>query len=179
MADPKLKSNAEELSNVPEVLWEQAINDFENVLKSDDYVIDMSVWWVPHAGKCNVCLAGSLLANRYEMKDGKLFSDVISDISNNFSAKLRSVDSFRTGRIVSAVEHMRMINPEDCRLAYLSAYAVQEDPDNEKLLFEDLYKNCRARDWHTLIKNLRTLIGIYKQQKNLIYEINQKPLNLR
>ena len=46
----------------------QAVEDFEKCRKDSKYVIDFSFWYsedVTNPGKCMVCLAGSVIANRY------------------------------------------------------------------------------------------------------------------
>lgn len=82
------------------ILLKIALEDFEKVLaQPDKFSIDMSEWYVTAArGKCNVCLAGSVLACRTQYQPDGRYEWSTSPISK----QMHALDSLRQGKIAEA-----------------------------------------------------------------------------
>lgn len=97
-----------DLPDKPSLLLEKALEDLEECEKSEDYYIDMGHWHFKKSSDtgrevCNVCMAGSVLANRFEGAESclgspsKMHSE--GDISEEDADKLMAIDILRQGNV--------------------------------------------------------------------------------
>lgn len=78
-----------------------ALDDMEKILKTPGYIIDMGRWHEPSiASTCRVCLAGSVIANRYA--DGPEKMHEPEDFSRAVQKRLFALNALRNGNIAAA-----------------------------------------------------------------------------
>lgn len=85
------------LPDKPSALIRLALKDLEKCERSRKYKINMSVWHEPN-GKCSVCMAGAIMAQRLNCDPGKELApwqDGLFDADTR--GKLDAVDWFRMG----------------------------------------------------------------------------------
>lgn len=89
-----------ELSEIPSMAIEQAVQDLEAVEADSRYVVDMGDWhrYFPEYETCSVCLAGAVMAKSLNAAADKDYSPTtLFDPST--SNRLRGLDKFRAGLI--------------------------------------------------------------------------------
>lgn len=95
------KENNMENENVkPSVLLKDALHALGECERSKNYVINMQIWHVPnytHAGKCTVCLAGSVMAERLHQNKNLVASPL--EFPYQVESKLHALNSLRDGDI--------------------------------------------------------------------------------
>lgn len=91
--------NKNRLPDKPSELILAALADLTVVArKTRTYRVNMGEWHNPHIGnKCNVCLAGSVIANRLMVSPGEDAYPGIFD--NDTRLKLRALNTIRSGNI--------------------------------------------------------------------------------
>lgn len=95
----------EQLSKIPSEAIEQAIHDLEEVESDERYLVDMGEWHSPRDsdGKCHVCMAGAVMAKRYNLPITAYatpgYGIVLQPFDTSTQMRLCGLDMFRTGRI--------------------------------------------------------------------------------
>lgn len=116
------KSTPQPLSKHPGRALLQALEDLETVEKNPKYAVDMDTWHAPAAnGKCYVCLAGAVLANRYPIGN------------DNYIYRYPGGDSLTAGR-TRALNYAR--NGEWCY--YLNSFKLNITESIRKTLYSKL-----------------------------------------
>lgn len=99
------------LSDKPSELILQALEDLEWVeAQPEKYVIDMSEWHLPVGGKCEVCMAGSIMARRLGIHHDE--SVTACSFPLNTGNKLNAINELRLGNISGAFECLELDMPE-------------------------------------------------------------------
>ena len=93
------KSKAEEFATAcPSRVIEMALEDLEAMENDERYYVDMGVWHCPGpAGKCAVCFAGSVMANRLGISPKGSYEPC--DFNPATENRLTALNLFRTGMI--------------------------------------------------------------------------------
>ena len=93
------------LSDHPAVFFAQSLHDCYLCDIDSKYYIESNVWYTPSAsyeGKCLVCLAGSVMAQRFFDKipeDLNYWNEVVPQhFGREVSKKLYAINSFRSGQ---------------------------------------------------------------------------------
>ena len=94
--------NLEDIETLHELL-EIAIQDFQKILLHDDYQPNMNNWHLGSGashGRCEVCLAGSVIAMSLNMPAKKTYSP--SDFNEDIGRRLEALNELRLGYIAGA-----------------------------------------------------------------------------
>ena len=126
------KSKAEEFATArPSRVIEMALEDLEIVEADQKYAINMMAWHEPIArpnfmfpdsyiGKCAVCLAGCVIANRFQRdRDDDLMPE---DFNRSIEFRLLALDLFRTGAVDGGLRLMDIDPSEGCYALDVTAY---------------------------------------------------------
>jgi len=101
-----------QLSDTPSTMIYEAIKDLEEIEKNPNYIINMDEWHKPHSvelNKCEVCLAGSVMANTLKVPTENNVSPVFFKGSNY--SKLCALDNFRQGSMYGALALLNISIP--------------------------------------------------------------------
>ena len=104
----------EPLSDVPSVAILQALEDLEACERDFRYRINMRKWHAPGDTQCHVCLAGSVMAKRYDAAiDCSYDPDCFPPRS-----MLVALDDFRQGAVCIALIYLGLCRPDGlpCRM---------------------------------------------------------------
>lgn len=117
----------------PSELIRLALGDLDKCEKSDDYAIEMEDWHAPNeeTGVCEVCLAGSVMAQTLEIDKAKSVSTC--DLEKKWENRLDALEEFRVGRIHSGIAIMGLETLPDREIARYAA-----DPAKFKVEMEEL-----------------------------------------
>ncbi len=96
------------LPDKPSELIRVALADLEKCEKDPGYKIEMDVWHEPRSegGKCEVCLAGSVMAKTLSVD--RIMDADPSEFPEAVHLKLCALDSFRCGEVTEAFLGMRI-----------------------------------------------------------------------
>lgn len=98
------------LPDLPSALIRLALADLREVEKlSDVYVVNMSAWHSPNGagdGRCEVCLAGAVLARTLGFSPEDHMITNLHRISNQTRRKMSALNAFRTGLVFDAMQIM-------------------------------------------------------------------------
>ena len=101
------------LSDLPSEMILQALDDLKKCEDSPAYHIDMSSWHSDISGKCHVCLAGSVIAQRTDIPPSEEVSPAdFYQYNETLYNKLCALDSFRHGRIEEGLKALGINKPE-------------------------------------------------------------------
>lgn len=139
------------LSDHPTEMWLQAIADFEAILGTPGYKIDMALWYFPREnGVCVVCMAGASMAQR---TDGLARNVSPSDYSEQDFRKFCSISTMRQGHFKYALDWLNLPREEEAR--WLGAIrAANLRGLRSRIIIADV-----KEDWHGLIELLREAIA--------------------
>lgn len=128
-----------ELPNKPSDLLEVAINDFEKIVADPRYSIRMTVWHVPahnssdwqqsnDTDKCQVCLAGAVMACRGTDIATAIIPDDFDQITHK---KLEVIDKMRCGDFGLALDMLGFVAPAGMDLDFdeLERWSVPDYAD--------------------------------------------------
>lgn len=90
------------LSEKPSTAIRQALGDLRKAERSRKYTVNMNEWHTPRHGSCHVCLAGAVIANRFDADHMKDLVPASFDPGLRHEAetnRLRAMDAFRVGSI--------------------------------------------------------------------------------
>lgn len=124
-----------------------ALHDLRAAEKSKKYVIDMYEWYAPaEGGKCQVCLAGSVMAGRYKSVCDKKLKEYPHGISpevlrdyDEATAKLDALNALRCGDVGDAA-HLLHGETEYCGYRYdisKCPYAKYHKLDRQVMPYDD------------------------------------------
>jgi hypothetical protein len=99
-----------QLPDKPSELIRLAIGDLVKCESDDRYRIKMTSWHFPVKGFCEVCLAGSVMANTLGCDIDRLLDP--DDFDEGLTSKLNSLDWFRIGNINEALLELNIPLPE-------------------------------------------------------------------
>lgn len=145
------------LPDKPSELLEKALEDLEECEKTEGYMISMEHWHYKNStprlgsGKCKVCMAGSVLACKFDKKDTFVGSPTRMELEGNLSTrnrnKLLAIDEFRSGNIQNGLEMLSCEEDAYCsnNLEYfmnITSYSFnrnkfKEDIENLILILKD------------------------------------------
>ena len=101
------ETKPEPLSDIPSVAILQALEDLEACERDFRYRINMHKWHTPGENQCHVCLAGSVMAKRYDAAiDCSHAPDCFPPCS-----MLVALDDFRKGAIYIALIYLGLRVP--------------------------------------------------------------------
>lgn len=105
----------ESLPDKPSELIRLALNDLKKCEKSEDYIINMGVYHHYHGaifGTCSVCLAGAVMAQTLKLPKATDVNNVRDFFSEVDTFKLKALDQFRTGDIMSGLMKLSIRQPK-------------------------------------------------------------------
>ena len=128
--DKKIKQAERTLPDKPSQLLRRALRDLETVEKSPHYRIQMDNWHRPaYGGVCEVCLAGSVIANSLEWDRKERVIPNMSDpepLDEFLTKKIYAIDSFRCGDIREALQRL---GGDYDRWADIEVHDYHDNPD--------------------------------------------------
>lgn len=139
------------LSDHPTEMWLQAIADFEAILKTPGYKINMDYWYFPSEDEvCVVCMAGASMAKR---TGGLARQATPNDYSEQDRRKLCSIDEIREGHFKYAIDWLNLPKKEEDK--WIEAIQAAD----LRRLRSSLPIAHIEEDWCGLIKLLRKAIA--------------------
>lgn len=130
------KARAKEFAAAcPSRVIEIALEDLEVVEKNPAYRVDMDVWHYAKEGRCSVCFAGAVMANRLGVPSTR--SRVCQDFTDATSDRLLALDSFRRGQIEGG---LRTIDGSYRRHHFQHAFVTAYDRDDPTQFKADMRK---------------------------------------
>lgn len=131
----ELNFKTNSLPKIPSQLIRVALRDLELIEQDDKYEIEMAVCHVPHQGKCNVCLAGAVMAKTLNSNP----NEHLSPYDFEETSELRALYLFRIGNIFEAFGEIGLSQPTKMQeLIDITPY--HESPETFKDDMRDLIR---------------------------------------
>lgn len=109
MAIPKLR-----LSSKPSALIRTALDGLAVIERDEKYQIEMGCWHQPDDGKCMVCLAGAVMANK--VKDPYVTLEP-ANFGIKTGAKLIAINELREGELFAAARVLNLSEKKTMKMA--------------------------------------------------------------
>lgn len=142
----------------PADLLEAAIEDFVAMAKTPGYSFNMGTWHdytESHGyGKCSICLAGSVMANRLGTKrTDSLCPEDYAHLPTK--SRFSALDQMRQGSVKTGLSFMGF--------SFLAHPNLQEDLYRVRLDYQDSHRDTTGRDFCFGDKEFDRYVGFYRQ----------------
>ena len=150
MTEPQLPDKLSALLRI-------AVRDAQKCEVSDEYVLDMSVWYAPSSkaddDTCSVCMAGAVMAQTLKASphpEGRY----PSGFDDATAGKLRAIDNMRMGDFIEAAQLLGVLTSSNQKHAALH--------ECSSVVFSATSINSGRASWETYLKaaNILEAVGL-------------------